>query len=72
MQSLVSDILTVDKHKLSLHIFNKVDDMLDDINNDRSRKYCFGFELTDIRPTSPEINVTVFFPRDSMSGLINT
>lgn len=46
--------------------------MMEDINNDRSRFYCFGFELTDIRPNTPEVNVTVFFPRDSVSGLINT
>jgi hypothetical protein len=46
--------------------------MFDDITSNKKAKYCFAFELTQVTPKVNEINITLFFPRDDLSGLINT
>lgn len=28
--------------------------------------------MTDIRPNIDEVNITIYFPRDDLTGLINT
>lgn len=46
--------------------------MFEDIATDKKAKYCFAFEMTQVNPQVDEVNITLFFPRDDISGLINT
>ena len=38
----------------------------------KTKKYCFAFQLSNITPKVQEVNITIFFPRDDIGGLINT
>ena len=60
------------EHKLNIHIFDQIDDLMFDINSDNKRLYCFAFQLSDINPKVNEVNITIYFPRDNIGGLINT
>lgn len=53
-------------------MFSSVEALLEDIDTHRHRKYCFAFAMSKVTPQIPEVNVTVFFPRDSIGGIINT
>jgi hypothetical protein len=55
-----------------LHIFETSDELYFDIATNKSRLYCFAYELTDIRPGIEEVNITMYFPRDNIGGIINT
>ena len=57
---------------MHLHIFEDTEELFYDISKNTSRLYCFAFEMTDVRPGIGEINVTLYFPRDDIGGLINT
>jgi len=57
---------------LHLHIFESIEQLIADINENRHRFYCFGFEISQVTPRVQEVNITVYFARDSLSGIINT
>ena len=49
-----------------------MDELFDEINTNKNIKYCFAFQITDVHPKVEEVNITIFFPRDDITGLINT
>lgn len=57
---------------MNLQYFETVDDLFFDITHNKTHNYCFAFEMSPISPTVQEVNVTIFFPRDDITGLINT
>jgi len=57
---------------MKLHVFTNVDELFHDITTNKARLYCFAAELSDVRPKNDEVNVTIYFPRDDISGIINT
>ena len=58
--------------KLDVHLFHSQEDLFEDIATNKSHRYCFAFELSKVTPSVKEVNVTIYFPRDDLSGLINT
>ena len=50
---------------LTVYPFNSTDDFYHDVKSNVSNEYCFGFEVSDISPSSEEVNVTYMFPRDA-------
>jgi len=49
---------------LHLKTFNTTEAFYEQVKTNISQDYCFGFELSDIRPGVKEINVTYMFPMD--------
>ena len=58
--------------RMDVYLFNTADELFEDIATNKSHLYCFVFEVSMITPKAPEVNVTIYFPRDDMAGLINT
>lgn len=50
---------------LKVHAFNTIDDFYHEVKTNVSNEYCFGFEISDVRPGVDEINITYMFPRDA-------
>lgn len=38
--------------------------MFDEIRSNYHTDFCFGFEISDVRPGIKEVNVTLMFPRE--------
>ena len=55
----------VESKGLTVYPFNSTDDFYHDVKSNVSNEYCFGFEVSDISPSSEEVNVTYMFPRDA-------
>lgn len=47
--------------------FDSIEDFHDAVTKNATQDFCFGFELTDVRPGIDEINITYMFPRDVAS-----
>ena len=60
------------QRKLSLHTFTSVEDLFLDVKSNPERKYCFAFELTEVYPGVGEVNITMYYPRDSITGVLNS
>jgi len=56
---------------VTLKTFETVDELFEDIKSNATQKYCFAFELSDIYPGIDEVNITIMFPRDDLTGIIN-
>ena len=50
---------------LRVHSYHSVDDFYHEVKTNVSHEYCFGFEISDVRPNIDEVNVTYMFPRDA-------
>ena len=45
--------------------YNTIDDFYHEVKTNVSNEFCFGFEISDVKPGIDEINVTYMFPRDA-------
>jgi hypothetical protein len=46
------------------HGYETAEELQQDVMSNLTREYCFGFELSDVRPGIEEVNLTMMFPRD--------
>ena len=47
--------------------FETLEEFNHEVRTNGSHEFCFGFEISDVRPGIGEINVTYMFPRDVAS-----
>ena len=45
--------------------FLTMEDFYKEVKTNVSNNFCFGFEISDIKKSNDEINVTYMFPRDA-------
>lgn len=62
---LTSLLLTVGTKGLRVHSFLSAEDFYHEVKTNVSNEFCFGFELSDVKPGVEEINITYMFPRDA-------
>lgn len=62
--NLSNSYFVIDSKGLELVPFESVEDLHDAVTKNSTQDFCFGFEITDVRPGIDEINVTMMFPRD--------
>ena len=48
-----------------MHSFTSVKDFYHEVKTNVSNDFCFGFEISDVKPGVDEINITYMFPRDA-------
>lgn len=49
---------------LKLWAFDNQEALFENVRTNMSREYCFGLEISDIRPGVKEANITMLIPRE--------
>jgi hypothetical protein len=49
---------------LKLWAFDSQEALFENVRTNMSREYCFGLEISDIRPGVKEANITMLIPRE--------
>jgi len=50
--------------KLKIWPFETQEDLFENVRTNMVREYCFGLEISDVRPGVKEANVTMLIPRE--------
>lgn len=58
-------VLLIGTKGLKVMSYNTIEDFYHEVKTNVSNEFCFGFEISDVKPGSDEINITYMFPRDA-------